>query len=140
MDDGTDVAVVRHYLAELEEIVREVVPQDAYKSIVTQSWRGRGEIAIAMPDAADRTSSSYALADDIRTAVQGSVPGAEITVRAQAGLWILRRLFSGGGSGEQAVQLQLRGYDVEQAAVVGRQDRKSTRLNSSHVAISYAVF
>src|SRR5690625_6486807 len=26
------------------------------------------------------------------------------------------------------------------ADVVGRQDRKSTRLNSSHVAISYAVF
>ena len=121
MDDGTNVAVVQHYLAELEEIVREVVPQDAYKSIVSQIWRGRGEIAIAMPDAADRTFSSYALADDIRTAVQGSVPGAEITVRAQAGLWILRRLFSGGGSGEQAVQLQLRGYDVEQAAVVGRQ-------------------
>ena len=121
MDDGTNVAVVQHYLAELEEIVREVVPQDAYKSIVSQIWRGRGEIAIAMPDAADRTFSSYALADDIRTAVQGSVPGAEITVRAQAGLWILRRLFSGGGSGEQAVQLQLRGYDVDQAAVVGRQ-------------------
>src|SRR5439155_26752931 len=30
--------------------------------------------------------------------------------------------------------------DVARAALVRREDRKSTRLNSSHVAISYAVF
>src|SRR5690606_40400391 len=30
--------------------------------------------------------------------------------------------------------------DRQQAAVPGTQDRKSTRLNSSHVKISYAVF
>src|SRR5439155_25596913 len=32
------------------------------------------------------------------------------------------------------------GADPELLVVSGRQDRKSTRLNSSHVAISYAVF
>ena len=121
MDDGTNVAVVQNYLIELEDIVRQIIPEGAVKNVATEIRRGRGQIAIAMPDAQDRTVSSYALADEIRTAVQGSIPGAEITVRAQAGLWILRRLFSGGGSGEQAVQLELRGYDVEQAAIVGRQ-------------------
>src|SRR5439155_24797705 len=30
--------------------------------------------------------------------------------------------------------------DLTRGAAVDRQDRKSTRLNSSHVAISYAVF
>src|SRR5690349_22771189 len=32
------------------------------------------------------------------------------------------------------------GLDGARAALAGRQDRKSTRLNSSHVEISYAVF
>src|SRR5437870_8781219 len=39
--------------------------------------------------------------------------------------------------------IQLRGSGARQSplrAVHDRQDRKSTRLNSSHVAISYAVF
>src|SRR5690606_41912877 len=31
-------------------------------------------------------------------------------------------------------------YDVELRQAMQRQDRKSTRLNSSHVKISYAVF
>src|SRR5690606_40702304 len=32
------------------------------------------------------------------------------------------------------------GYQLEQPIAAGRIDRKSTRLNSSHVKISYAVF
>src|SRR3712207_6904194 len=31
-------------------------------------------------------------------------------------------------------------YGTARSAVVGREDRKSTRLNSSHANISYAVF
>src|SRR5690625_990946 len=31
-------------------------------------------------------------------------------------------------------------YQLEQRNLIERRDRKSTRLNSSHVAISYAVF
>jgi HAE1 family hydrophobic/amphiphilic exporter-1 len=45
--------------------------------------------------------------------VQGQIPGADIRVRAQSGLWMLRRLF-GSGDGS-AVQLELRGYDLELA-------------------------
>src|SRR5207245_11211876 len=32
------------------------------------------------------------------------------------------------------------GWDIEQSVELVRQDRKSTRLNSSHGSISYAVF
>src|SRR5437870_6344999 len=39
------------------------------------------------------------------------------------------------GIGRHAVGMALRGYRI-----TGLEDRKSTRLNSSHVAISYAVF
>ncbi len=123
MDDGTNLAVVSTYLQELEGIVREVVPQDAIENMSTQIWRGRGRIDITMPNPEDRTISSDALADDIRRVVTGAVPGAEIRVRAQPGLWVLRRLFSGGG-GDEALQLQLLGHDQEQAIQVARQIRQ----------------
>src|SRR5690349_23349290 len=41
--------------------------------------------------------------------------------------------------GAQAGESRLRGL-VGEGRVVGQEDRKSTRLNSSHVEISYAVF
>ncbi len=120
MDDGTNLAVVQSYLAELESIVRWVVPQDAIDNMTTAIWRGRGRIDITMPDPEHRTISSQDLAERVREATVGEIPGGEIQVRAQAGLWILRRLFSGGGSGDQAIQLQLRGYDVDQGRVWAR--------------------
>ena len=117
MDDGTNLAVVQSYLAELESIVREIVPRDAIGNMSTTMWRGRGRINITMPDPEDRVISSQELASRVRDAVVGEIPGGEIQVRAQAGLWILRRLFSSGGSGDQAIQLQLRGYDVDEAQI-----------------------
>src|SRR3712207_7254111 len=45
---------------------------------------------------------------------------------------------AGQGGGGQAVRQALRG--VPPARRPGREDRKSTRLNSSHANISYAVF
>jgi len=123
MDEGTNLAVVASYLQELEEIVQEVVPEGAVSNIAAEIARGRGQIEIAMPNPEDRTISSEQLADNIREVVTGAIPGAEVRVRAQAGLWILRRLFSGGG-GDEALQLQLLGYDQEEALRVARQIRQ----------------
>src|SRR5439155_3270647 len=44
---------------------------------------------------------------------------------------------------EERAVVQVRGFEPlasVDGALQGREDRKSTRLNSSHVAISYAVF
>src|SRR5690349_23226121 len=41
---------------------------------------------------------------------------------------------------QQIENLLITGKISEHDAVIGNQDRKSTRLNSSHVEISYAVF
>src|SRR5690625_292782 len=56
-----------------------------------------------------------------------------------------RHPFTGTGSGpdDPCPQITLVGgvgEDVLARAEIGARDRKSTRLNSSHVAISYAVF
>jgi hydrophobic/amphiphilic exporter-1 (mainly G- bacteria), HAE1 family len=120
MDDGTNVAVVQSYLEELEALVLSVVPLDDVDNITTEIWRGRGQIAITLPDK-DRRVDSGKLAEDIREAVTGVVPGARISVRAQPGLWIFRRLFSsGGGDGGDALQLQLRGYEIEESRMWAR--------------------
>jgi len=123
MDEGTNLAVVASYLQELEDIVQEVVPEGAVSNIAAEISRGRGEVEIAMPNPEDRTISSEELADRIREVTEGAIPGAEVRVSAQAGLWVLRRLFSGGG-GEEALQLQLLGYDQEEALRVARQIRQ----------------
>src|SRR3989442_2915319 len=46
----------------------------------------------------------------------------------------------GGIDGAGRAQASVFAADVTADSVVGRLDRKSTRLNSSHVRISYAVF
>jgi HAE1 family hydrophobic/amphiphilic exporter-1 len=62
----------------------------------------------------ERTMDSAEMADMIREAVDGEIPGAEIDVDAQQGLWILSRIFSSGGGGDE-VEIELRGYDLERA-------------------------
>jgi HAE1 family hydrophobic/amphiphilic exporter-1 len=74
---------------------------------------GDAEVELALNGADKRSMDSYVIADQIRRNVAGRIPGGEIRVQAQSGLWMLRRLF-GSGTGE-AVQLELRGYDLELA-------------------------
>src|SRR5690242_20968547 len=46
----------------------------------------------------------------------------------------------GGQAGRRLGVLDLRQHALGQPALGGELDRKSTRLNSSHMSISYAVF
>jgi len=70
-------------------------------------------VELALKSADERTISSFDLADQIRQNVTGVIPGTDIRVSAQSGLWMLRRLFGSGGAEE--VQVELRGYDLDLA-------------------------
>ncbi|MCC5022744.1 MAG: efflux RND transporter permease subunit [Candidatus Synoicihabitans palmerolidicus] len=118
MADGTNIAVLSRYLEDLETIVRAHVPPADIEHLTTEIRDGRAEVEIAMSP--DRSISTAELADRLRTAIDGRIPGADIHVSAQSGLWILRRVF-GSGDGTEDVSLQLRGYDLEQAQSVGRE-------------------
>jgi HAE1 family hydrophobic/amphiphilic exporter-1 len=60
--------------------------------------------------------------------VDGKIPGAEISVDAQPGLWILRRIFSSGGS-EDELEIELRAWDLEQAdRIAAEVSRKMGRI------------
>lgn len=113
MADGTNIAVQNLYLKELREIVVANLPMDDVKNFTTDVRDGRAEVEISMVPASERSRSTSELADDLRKAVEGKIPGADIRVSAQSGLWILRRIFGGGGN--EAVQMQLRGYDIERS-------------------------
>lgn len=110
MAQGTNIAVVNEYLHEMERIIRETTPMDEVDHISIEIRPGDAEVELALKSANQRNINSFILADQIRQNVSGKIPGAEIRVEAQSGLWILRRLFGSGGG--QAVELQLRGYDL----------------------------
>lgn len=124
MARGTNLAVAKQYLDELEARVREVVPMEEVETMATEV-RGDGdaEVEIRLVRAQDRSVDPSVLADRIREAVAGTIPGAEIEVDAQSGLWILRRIFSGGGGGED-VEVQLRGYDLERSEALSEEIRR----------------
>ncbi|MBD3299159.1 MAG: MMPL family transporter [candidate division Zixibacteria bacterium] len=113
MAQGTNIAVVNQYLQELEVIVRDVVPMDQVEHLTVEMRPGDAEVEISLKSADERDINSFALADRIRRHVQGQIPGADIRVEAQSGLWMLRRLFGSGGGA--AVELELRGYDLAMA-------------------------
>jgi len=116
MDSGTNIAIVNQYMEELDAVVRQVIPQEEILFYTRDVRNGNGEIELALTPPDQRTIPSAELADQLREQVQGLVPGARIDVRAQSGLWILRRIFGGGGGGNEAINIQLRGYNLELAA------------------------
>jgi HAE1 family hydrophobic/amphiphilic exporter-1 len=110
MAQGTNIAVVNEYLHELEYIVRNTTPMDQVRHISIEIRPGDAEVELALKGIDERAINSFVLADQIRQNVSGKIPGVEVRVEAQSGLWILRRLFGSGGG--QAVELQLYGYDL----------------------------
>ena len=116
MDDGTNISVIYQYSRLLDQAVRDVVnPADA-KFITNDIRNNRASVEISLVPPDERSMSSQALADRIREHVGNSIPGAEVRVNAESGLWILRRLFQAGGEDDAgSIQLQLRGYDQAMA-------------------------
>src|SRR5690606_20126631 len=103
MEQGTNIAVVRAYLDELERAVLPLLPKEDVGRVTTEVRGGDAEVEITLVPAGQRSVSSQGLAERIRERVDGLMPGTEIRVQAQSGLWILRRIF-GSGDGTEAVQ------------------------------------
>lgn len=116
MADGTNIAVLNIYLQQLEKIVRANVDMVNVENLTTDIRDGRAEVEITMVDASKRTKKTSEIAEDIRKKVEGVIPGADIRVSAQSGLWILRRVFGSGGA--EDLSLEIRGYDLEQSYAI----------------------
>ena len=120
MAQGTNIAVVMEYLEELEQQVKPLLPDEDVENFAKQVQPWGAEVEVRLASASERSINTFALADSIRSEVVGKVPGADVRVSAQSGLWILRRVFSVGG-GNEALQVELRGYDLDQAQKLAQQ-------------------
>lgn len=113
MADGINIAVQNEYMNELEHAVRANLPMEDVEHLTTQVRDGRAEVEVAMVESSKRSRSTSKIADHLRDKISGTIPGGELRINAQSGLWILRRIFGSGGS--EDVTLQLRGYDIDKA-------------------------
>jgi hydrophobic/amphiphilic exporter-1 (mainly G- bacteria), HAE1 family len=114
MARGTNIAVVRAYVDELVAKVRAVLPEGEVHLVATEVRGDSAAVELKLVPESERSIGSSELADRIRAAIDGEVPGAAIEVEAQEGLWVLRRIFGSGGTG-RAIEIELRGWDLEEA-------------------------
>src|SRR6476620_7215161 len=146
--------VGRHLVEHLLDDGAEVVVTDPDTSSLTRVLDAHPEVG-SVPDAETLVSSPMdvyapcalgdALTDDVVAALQARVvcgaannqlahPGVEKQLAERGILYAPDYVVNAGGLIQVADELH--GFDFERA----REDRKSTRLNSSHANISYAVF
>jgi hydrophobic/amphiphilic exporter-1 (mainly G- bacteria), HAE1 family len=116
MAEGTNIAVVNRYLQEMERLVQAKLPAGAVDHLTTDVRDGSAEVEITLKP--DSPVAASVLADRLRAATAGMIPGGEVRVSAQSGLWILRRIFGSGGS--EDVTIELRGYNLAQAQRIAR--------------------
>jgi HAE1 family hydrophobic/amphiphilic exporter-1 len=126
MAQGTNIAVVMEYLDELQRIVEPLLPRDEIENFAKQVQPWGAEVEIRLKSEGSSVNT-FELADRIRNAVLGQVPGTDIRVDAQSGLWILRRVFSSGG-GNEDLQIELRGYDMDQARQIAQRIRRRVEM------------
>ncbi len=124
MERGTNIAVVNEYLAVLDEIVRKALDREYVEYYTRDLREGRARIDLTLVEQSLRDRSADEIADRLRVELENAVPGADIRVSAQTGLWIMRRLFrTGGGEEDNAVELQLRGHDLNTSRELAYQIR-----------------
>ncbi len=123
MARGTNIAVVRAHVDELEDRVREVVPARDVHLFSTEIRGDNAAVELKLVPQGRRSMTSSRLADLVRREVDGEVPGGELDVEAQQGLWMLNRVFSSGGGGN-ALELELRGWDLDQADRIADEMRR----------------
>lgn len=111
MADGTNVTIVNEYLKQMEHIIRNTIPFDDVAHFTTNVRDGSASIDITLVDASERKTTSSKMAQLVQSKVEGVIPGADVRVTAQSGLWILRRVFGSGGA--EDLQLEVRGFENE---------------------------
>ncbi|MEX2334188.1 MAG: efflux RND transporter permease subunit, partial [Pseudohongiella sp.] len=101
--------------------VQAILPWEDVVHYTRDVRNSNAEIEITLVDLGQRSMNADELTDYIRARVETAIPGMRVRVRAQSGLWIMRRIFGSGG--EDAIQVELRGYDLDVAETVSQQIR-----------------
>ena len=114
MEIGTKLDLVDRQTQWMEQLVLPHVPE-LVSSVVTVGASGRnpeassrGQIAITLTPAGQRTRSNVEIADDLRKRLSGAVPGMEIRTRAPQGQFLLERVLGQ----QEGLEIEVRGYEL----------------------------
>lgn len=107
MEVGTRLELVDRQTRLLESLVYPAVPEAV--STVASVRGDTGEIRMSLVPAAQRDRSNVEIAEDLRKAVQGQVPGMQVRTRAPQGQFLLERLIGGN----EGVTIEIRGFHLD---------------------------
>ena len=123
MEIGTRLELVDEQTRKMEALVYPAVPE-AVSSVVSVGASGwnpgdaaEGDIRLALTPSADRKRSNLDIARDLRTRLQGTIPGMEIRVRAPQGQFLLDRLLGG----DEGLSVDVRGFNLRTLDALARQ-------------------
>ncbi|MDQ8196000.1 efflux RND transporter permease subunit [Coraliomargarita sp. SDUM461004] len=106
MEVGTRLELLDQQTRWLESLVYPLVPEAV--STVATVRENTGEIRMSLLPAAQRSRSNVEIAEALRLAIEGQVPGMEIRTRAPQGQFLLERII--GGS--EGVTVEIRGFEL----------------------------
>lgn len=114
MEVGTHLDILDVQAKQLEQLVYPLVPEavSIVSSVMASGSRGsskaRVDIRMSLTPAAQRERSNQQIADALRSALEGKVPGMKIRTRAPTGQFLLERLLST----TEGITVEVRGYDL----------------------------
>jgi HAE1 family hydrophobic/amphiphilic exporter-1 len=112
MEIGTRLELVDRQTRLMEDIVIKAVPETISSVASVGSWRAeqasQGQINLSLTPSAARKRSNVEIAGDLRTLLDGAVPGMKIRTRAPQGQFLLERLLGG----DEGLTVEIRGYDL----------------------------
>lgn len=106
MEVGTRLELVDRQTRLMESIVYAAVPEAV--SAVASVRDNEGEIRISLVKAAERDRTNVEIAEDLRSRLEGQIPGMKIRTRAPQGQFLLERIV-GGSDG---VTVEIRGFEL----------------------------
>jgi HAE1 family hydrophobic/amphiphilic exporter-1 len=127
MEVGTRIDLIDQQTRLLEKKVFEAVPEAVatVTSVAASGTFGRsaasGEIRLSLVPAKQRQRSNTEIASDLRTLLEGTIPGMTVRVRAPQGQFLLDRILPN----VDGVDIEVRGFDLDTLGMLSRRVRDS---------------
>ncbi len=120
MEIGTRLELVDQQTRLIEEVVNAHTPEmiAAVTSVGASGWNpsnsALGELRLSLAPSAQRQRSNTEIANDLRSRLDGQVPGMTVRTRAPQGQFLLERLLGG----DDGLSVEVRGFEMDTLAIL----------------------